>query len=513
MNSLTTKQMRPARTAAAKADVALIFVIGPPRSGTTLLSGLLAASDKAYDVLPECALLTSTLRTRLDAMRVEADPARHTVYAVTDKRLDTQYRNLAEWIVSNAVETFLPEVRDYLILKDPNICFIAKDLHRFFRRPIRSVGLIRDPRDIVASQLLVLERLGNERSVGDACAGILPYFENLIAALDHPNPQNPILQVRYEDLVRDEEHTRSRLEEFCGFSLNFEEYDGLQSANFDVEDPWYQDTLIGPINPNRVGNFRHKLDAEEILYVETMFEAVMQRFDYAPSSAYRQFLHLEDQLREVKARFFTRAAELESEKQELADRQAAALATAEQTIVELADEVATRAAEARAAMDQLEQDRHARADEARIARERLDQLALDLEEAGKQAIEARAISDDLRLAREHAQTEVQTLGAEVGRLSAELDAAEATIAATEAARQQLADEVSVMREAGAGSESNQSPRDALADIERRLTLAEEERDLAVARLETLESSFLVRTFLLPPGWSPTQPKKAGRKAD
>src|SRR4051794_34611356 len=96
----TVKQTKRARVGAAKAGVEVIFVIGPPRSGTTLLSGLLTASEEAYDILPECALLTNALRARLETMTIEADPARHKIYGVTDQRLDAQYRGLAEWFVS-----------------------------------------------------------------------------------------------------------------------------------------------------------------------------------------------------------------------------------------------------------------------------------------------------------------------------------------------------------------------------------------------------------------------------
>jgi hypothetical protein len=270
----------------------LLFVYGPARSGTTLLASLLARGD-AYPLLPECTIITAALAHRLTYLSVAADQHRYKSYAIDDDTLDGYYRTLIDRFIDNAAASF-PRANKHLILKDPELCLIAEHVHRFISRPVKSVCIVRDPRDVIASMYEVRRRAGeNAPDLGQIMMYIKSQYDGLIRALDVPHSANPTFLVRYEDLVNRDPDTIRRLEEFCGYALDIEDYEGVPTEALVTDSPFFKTTLLGPVLSERVGSHAAVLDAGQLQKVEDLFASVLARFDYEPSVTSRPISNLE----------------------------------------------------------------------------------------------------------------------------------------------------------------------------------------------------------------------------
>jgi hypothetical protein len=541
----------------------ITFVIGPPRSGTTLLASLLCHSPDAYPLLPECTLLTSALRHRVEQLNVGADRLRHSLYARTDRRLDEQYAQLASWILQNTVSRFR-KPRSHLVLKDPHLCFIANDLSRFIRPPFGSVCLVRDPRDVVASQMIVHRKLGDGGDFGDAWAGVYPFYAALAEALDAPSAGNPRLCLRYEDLVLDAANARQDLQAFCGYHLGLDRYAGHPARIFNPDDPWFQTTLLGPITEARIGAYRTLLTEDQTQEVEGQFASIMARFGYGRSDSRRsvvvsaaaiwdvgspQFAEIEDvgmaaksgpkpemtaldaaenRCRELTQRLEQAEFETELVRRSIESERAAHGATTRRLEVlheafaaDLEDARRRSAEDLDYARERFRQELvetqerfegelagiRARAAEADAQRDRsAEALAAfqaryeaDLDEYGKRVTEAKAHREELALELQALRTK-----AEASLAEAQQSAATAETSRREASRLQKACDAKT-------EEAATAVANAAATWEDRVAALEFERDIAVARLATLESRFLVR-WLRPPGWN-DKPKPPAAPSD
>ena len=210
---LCTREFFAARHGAGCASAEPIFIVGLPRSGSTLLEQILASHSQVQGTmeLPEIPRIVNELRGR------ELDDTNPRYPRVLAELSAADFRRLGE--------TYLANVGVY---RDGKPFFIDKMPNNF-----RHIGLIhlilpnakiidarRAPVACCFSNFKQLFASGQEFTYG--IDDIARYYRSYIRLMDHWEAVLPgrILRVQHEDVVADLEGNVRRLLEFCG--LDFE---------------------------------------------------------------------------------------------------------------------------------------------------------------------------------------------------------------------------------------------------------------------------------------------------
>lgn len=131
-----------------------VLVIGAPRSGTTLLAGLLSAGKEASPMLPECTFITQIIQ-QFHNIRHYSDPQRFAAYAIDESTLAGMYRVLVDSMLATVRSHFEGIDYRYLILKDPELSQLIDWIPLFFGQDSKTVCVVRDPRAVIASMLKI----------------------------------------------------------------------------------------------------------------------------------------------------------------------------------------------------------------------------------------------------------------------------------------------------------------------------------------------------------------------
>ncbi len=131
-----------------------VLVIGAPRSGTTLVAGLLSAGKAASPMLPECTHITQVIQQFYNILHY-SDPQRFAAYSVNESVLAGMYRGMVDSMLATVRAHFKDLDYRYLILKDPELSQLADLIPLFFGSESKTVCVVRDPRAVIASMLTV----------------------------------------------------------------------------------------------------------------------------------------------------------------------------------------------------------------------------------------------------------------------------------------------------------------------------------------------------------------------
>ena len=131
-----------------------VLVIGAPRSGTTLLAGLLSAGKYASPMLPECTHITQIIQQFYNILHY-SDPQRFAAYAVNESILVGMYRGMVASMLAIVQSHFKDQDYRFLILKDPELSKLVDLIPMFFGQDSKTVCVVRDPRAVIASMLKV----------------------------------------------------------------------------------------------------------------------------------------------------------------------------------------------------------------------------------------------------------------------------------------------------------------------------------------------------------------------
>lgn len=137
-----------------------VLVIGAPRSGTTLLAGLLSAGKEASPMLPECSHITAIIQHFHNILHY-SDPQRFAAYAIDEPTLSGMYRGMVDSMLDTVQSHFNGIDYRYLILKDPELTPLIDLIPCFFGEDSKTVCVVRDPRAVIASMLEVESKKKN----------------------------------------------------------------------------------------------------------------------------------------------------------------------------------------------------------------------------------------------------------------------------------------------------------------------------------------------------------------
>jgi len=275
-----------------------IFIVGCPRSGTTLLQLMMHAHPRIA-IPPETRFVMSAYGRRLSFGDLE-DPARR--------------RKLADWIVNRRQSRFYElgldgEKVTEEIVAGPGtlgsaLGIVLRSYAERFGKPrwgdkrpsyfqsvdvllrlfpdAQIIHLIRDGRDCVASLKEMPWYKGNVYSAVSGWAEAIDFARNARRRL----PADTYHELQYEHLISDPESTLRKLCDFIGeeFSPAMCEPHRLASVAVPERKTWHSRTH-GAVTTARSGSWRYRLEPWEISLCETVLRDRLEAYGYELSGA------------------------------------------------------------------------------------------------------------------------------------------------------------------------------------------------------------------------------------
>jgi hypothetical protein len=271
-------------------EAGLFFIVGAPRSGTTLVRAILSAHPQIV-VPPETKFFlwfeppTGTNDWSAYLQRLFASAA------WTSQSLDAEaFRERVEATDRSARSVFLTMLamhaeragRSRVGEKTPLHVHHVERLHALFPAA-RFICVYRDPRDVVASQLrMPWERWSHLRRAR-TCAELMQRVHQLEQRL----PAEVFMTVRYESLVEESEAEVRRLCAFLG-----EAYDDTLLAFHKRDDPGFTGREVAwaaetrrPISAASIGRYATDLSPRKVAGLERVLRPTLEAFEYGPGTA------------------------------------------------------------------------------------------------------------------------------------------------------------------------------------------------------------------------------------
>jgi len=262
-------------------DKNTILIVGAPRSGTTLLSGLLTGNNKCFPNLPECTFLTQIIEHYFAILNY-SDKERYRVFAKDIDTLQGVYENHINNMVSIIESQFKAQEYSHLVLKDPELTKYIDLIPIFFGINSKVVLIVRDPRDTVSSMIKVelKKEEYNSKLDDDVVSKVAKYIYNYyyIAHQSDLYKSKNILVIKYEDIVDKKEKVFLKLEKFIGYKISRKPFE-RNVFSFDTKDPTYSvnyDKDIIKVS----SEFKEYLSDNNIKFIEAMFSGYNLQYDW-----------------------------------------------------------------------------------------------------------------------------------------------------------------------------------------------------------------------------------------
>lgn len=261
-----------------------VFIVGVPRSGTTLLRAMLnrhpriGLSDETY------FFYYVYLRRRAFGDLADAANRRRLIasYGATQRmhRLQLDLPRLEARLMADGTSypAFFATILQFYAEehgkarsgeKTPHHAWYVDTLLEWYPRG-RVIHLVRDPRDVCAS----LYNVPWGRKTATANADL---WVNLTEAAERGQGNPHFLRIRYEDLVSEPERS---LRQICGFLG--EQFDPAMLGTAPVstaDKPWFR-RAQGELSKDRLGAWREQLNPDDVRLIEAGAGALMRKLGY-----------------------------------------------------------------------------------------------------------------------------------------------------------------------------------------------------------------------------------------
>ena len=188
-----------------------IFIIGMPRSGTSLVEQILASHPKVFGA-GERYEFGDLAQDAAGAMKAEFPEAVTAMSGDALRALGTNY--------VRAMQSLAPETAERITDKMPTNFFHAGLIHLALPNA-RIIHIRRDPCDIALSCFSTLFAIGHPHTYDLAELGrYIRAYEKLMAHWRRVLPQGAMIELHYEQLVADLEHESRRLIGYCNLEWN-----------------------------------------------------------------------------------------------------------------------------------------------------------------------------------------------------------------------------------------------------------------------------------------------------
>jgi hypothetical protein len=281
-------------------DCAPIFIVGAPRSGTTLFHHMLNAHP-AIAIADEIIFFDLILRARSVVPELDSKPRIDQFLTLLPAMDHVRYWRGTEELLAEVRQRLIEDARPsyqklYLLVmqayarerrgrrfgdKTPwNVRHLAT-LVRWFPR-CRIFHLVRDPRASVASRRKL------PRTSADVLTNTVKWQLDVRCAtqfLASVASTPPMMEIRYEDLVQ---APRAVLERACAFiEEDFDEQMLTSHSSRDVmfkDQPW-KEGVFEPIFTASVAAWQRELKPPQVALIELLVGGEMQRYGYARTNS------------------------------------------------------------------------------------------------------------------------------------------------------------------------------------------------------------------------------------
>lgn len=274
-------------------DISPIFVVGSPRSGTTLLQMLLNAHSR-IGMMGELHFFDEILQLRRDIPTLAAKDSINSFFQQLGKAYCLRFIPGLEGLLVLVRDRMLVAINpSYEIFyrfvmeefgkreqaarvgeKTPSNIRYLEDLLRIFPHA-RIIHIVRDPRATIAS--IIKAPFGANDVVVNSVKWKIDYDYSQQFKRKHPQS---LLEIRYETLVT---HPQQQLEQVCQFIG--EQYEGKmlefykQSSEYLQNEPWKLG-VNSPVNSAAVVKWKQELSPAKIMIIEAMLGKDMDRLGY-----------------------------------------------------------------------------------------------------------------------------------------------------------------------------------------------------------------------------------------
>ena len=265
-----------------------IYVIGPPRSGSTLVYNILCSAGTTNQAINETHILPElarTCHTTIGRLQIEQGNIFSDKNEIEE--LFTQYsRSFMQRLAGR-----FPEA-ETLVIKSIIAANVAPVLARLNPDMVFCI-CVRDPRDIVASMIDVgkkQEAKGRPnqypRNIERLAKMVYSSYAACLLGTTEAFNKNAFV-VEYKYLVENFSAAIDRLEQDTGLDLGgFDPAGDWKNSKIDIEKrkregaPFLTELWGKPVTKTSLGSYREKLSANEISRIETICKPVFDRYSF-----------------------------------------------------------------------------------------------------------------------------------------------------------------------------------------------------------------------------------------
>jgi hypothetical protein len=188
-----------------------VLVVGPPRSGTTLLQAILVNSG-IYFPMPETHFFSQVAYGAPERNLSKED--RQKVMHILAKKVRIKIDEQIIWELESKIDifeyivgTFNMEKKETFLEKTPRHVFFYKEIMKYYP-DARFVCIIREPKNIVSSQI------SKSSKPGKSIIRLSFLYNKIANSILDVRKNDNVLVMRYEDLTNEPEKTTRNLFEF-----------------------------------------------------------------------------------------------------------------------------------------------------------------------------------------------------------------------------------------------------------------------------------------------------------